>query len=144
MPAYAVIGAQWGDEGKGKVVDYLAEKVNCVVRFAGGNNAGHTVVNEQGEFSLHLVPSGIFWPQVTCIIGNGVVLNPDILLGEMDGLESRGVDTSRIYVSERAHLIMPYHVLLDRLEERSKAPVLLGLLAAGSAPPIWIRSGGWG
>ena len=141
MPAYAVIGAQWGDEGKGKVVDYLAEKVNCVVRFAGGNNAGHTVVNEQGEFSLHLVPSGIFWPQVTCIIGNGVVLNPDILLGEMDGLESRGVDTSRIYVSERAHLIMPYHVLLDRLEERSKGSGAIGTTGSGVGPAYMDKTG---
>ena len=91
MPAYAVIGGQWGDEGKGKVVDYLAEKAHCVVRFSGGNNAGHTVVNQQGEFSLHLVPSGIFWPQVTCIIGNGVVVDPDVFLGELDGLESRAL-----------------------------------------------------
>ena len=118
MPAYAVIGGQWGDEGKGKVVDYLSERAHCAVRYAGGNNAGHPVVNQQGEFSLHLVPSGILWPQVTCVIGNGVVVDPDVLLSELEGLEQRGVDTDRLYVSERAHLIMPYHVLLDQLEEQ--------------------------
>ena len=134
MPAYAVIGGQWGDEGKGKIVDYLAEKARCVVRYAGGNNAGHTVVNQQGEFSLHLVPSGIFWPQTTCIIGNGVVVDPDVLLGELDGLESRGVDASRLYVSERAHLIMPYHILLDGLEERSRGSGALGTTGRGIGP----------
>ena len=134
MPAYAVIGGQWGDEGKGKVVDYLAEKAHCVVRYSGGNNAGHTVVNEDGEFSLHLVPCGIFWPQVTCIIGNGVVVDPDVLIGELDSLESRNVDTSRLYVSERAHLIMPYHVLLDRLEEQSKGAGALGTTGRGIGP----------
>ena len=134
MPAYAVIGGQWGDEGKGKVVDYLAEKAHCVVRYAGGNNAGHTVVNEQGEFSLHLVPSGIFWPQVTCIIGNGVVVDPDVLLGELDGLQARQVDTGRLYVSERAHLVMPYHILLDQLEERSRGSTALGTTGRGIGP----------
>ena len=140
MPAYAVVGAQWGDEGKGKVVDYLSEKANCVVRYGGGNNAGHTVVNEQGEFSLHLVPSGIFWPQVTCIIGNGVVVDPDMLLQELDGLESRGADTSRLYVSERSHLIMPYHILLDRLEERSKGSDAIGTTQSGVGPAYTDKS----
>ena len=134
MPAYAVVGGQWGDEGKGKVVDYLAEKAHCVVRYAGGNNAGHTVVNQQGEFGLHLVPSGIFWPQVTCIIGNGVVVDPDVLLGELGDLESMGVDTSHLYVSERAHLVMPYHILLDQLEERSKGSGALGTTRRGIGP----------
>ena len=134
MPAFAVIGGQWGDEGKGKVVDYLSEKVHCVVRYAGGNNAGHTVVNDQGEFGLHLVPSGIFWPQTTCIIGNGVVVDPDVLISELDSLESRGVDTSRLCVSERAHLIMPYHILLDRLEEEAKGSGALGTTGRGIGP----------
>ena len=107
MPAYGVIGGQWGDEGKGKVIDYLAGGVDCVVRFAGGSNAGHTVVNDLGKFQLHLVPSGICWPQVYAIIGNGVVVDPDVLLGELAMLASRGIDTSNFYVSERAHLIMP-------------------------------------
>ena len=134
MPAYGVIGAQWGDEGKGKVVDYLSENAHCVVRYSGGNNAGHTVVNDQGEFSLHLVPSGILWPQATCIIGNGVVVDPEVLLGEMDALEERGVDTSHLYVSERAHLIMPYHVLLDGLEERARGAGALGTTGRGVGP----------
>ena len=144
MPAYAVVGAQWGDEGKGKVVDYLAEKARCVVRYAGGNNAGHTVVNEQGEFSLHLVPSGVFWPQVTCIIGNGVVVDPDVFLGELDGLEARGVDTSRLYISERSHIIMPYHILLDRLEERSRGSKAIGTTQSGVGPAYTDKAGRMG
>ena len=144
MPAYAVIGGQWGDEGKGKVVDYLAEKAHCVVRYAGGNNAGHTVVTEEGEFSFHLVPSGVFWPQVTCIIGNGVVVDPDVLMGELDYLESRGIDTSRLYVSERAHLIMPYHILLDGLEERSRGSAALGTTGRGIGPAYMDKTGRMG
>jgi adenylosuccinate synthase len=134
MPAYAVIGAQWGDEGKGKVVDYLAEKAHCVVRYAGGNNAGHTVVNEDGQFSLHLVPSGIFWPQVTPVIGNGVVVDPDVLLGELEGLSDRGIDVSRLAVSDRAHVIMPYHIRLDSLEEKSRGSRALGTTGTGIGP----------
>mgnify|MGYP001076962910 FL=1 len=118
MPGYGLIGAQWGDEGKGKVVDYLAERAQWVVRYAGGNNAGHTVINEQGSFSLHLVPSGIFRNHVSCVIGNGVVVDPDVFLSEIEALTARGIDTKKIYLSDRAHLIMPYHVLLDKLEER--------------------------
>ena len=120
MPAYAVIGAQWGDEGKGRVVDYLAQNSHYVVRYSGGNNAGHTVINERGEFAFHLVPTGILSPHVYCIIGNGVVVDPEVLLGEVQGLQAQGVDTSRIYVSDRAHLIMPYHIALDALEERAR------------------------
>ena len=107
MPAFAVIGAQWGDEGKGKIIDYLAGDVDAVVRYAGGNNAGHTVVNQKGKFELHLIPSGICWPGVYGIIGNGVVVNPDVMRGEMDGLAARGIDVSNVRVSERAHVIMP-------------------------------------
>ena len=134
MPAYAVIGGQWGDEGKGKVIDYLAGQVDSVVRYAGGNNAGHTVVNDQGEFQLHLVPSGICWPGVSGIIGNGVVVDPDALLRELDELDSRGIDVSRFYVSERAHLIMPYHVLLDGLEEGAKGAAAIGTTGRGVGP----------
>ncbi len=134
MPAYAVIGGQWGDEGKGKVIDYLAGKVDCVVRYAGGNNAGHTVVNDRGTFQLHLVPSGICWPQVFGIIGNGVVVDPDVLLGELRQLSSRGIDTSKFLVSERAHVIMPYHVLLDQLEEQSRGAEALGTTGRGVGP----------
>ena len=134
MPAYGVIGGQWGDEGKGKVIDYLTGQVDCVVRYAGGNNAGHTVVNDQGTFSLHLVPSGICWPQVYGIIGSGVVVDADAFLAELTNLESRGIDTSRLYVSERAHLIMPYHVLLDKLEEQARGADAIGTTGRGVGP----------
>jgi len=120
MPVVAVIGAQWGDEGKGKVVDLLAEKAQIVMRVSGGDNAGHTVINPFGEFALHLVPSGIFYPRTICIIGNGVAVNPAVLIAEIDQLNRRRVDTSRLYISDRAHLIMPYHILLDGLEEESR------------------------
>ena len=134
MPAYAVIGGQWGDEGKGKVVDYLAETVQAVVRFGGGNNAGHTVVNSRGKFQLHLVPSGICWPEMDSIIGNGVVVDPDGLLTELSELSSRGIDTNRVLVSERAHVIMPYHVLLDSLEEQARGSEALGTTGRGIGP----------
>ncbi|MCD6300371.1 MAG: adenylosuccinate synthetase, partial [Dehalococcoidales bacterium] len=110
MPVIVVVGAQWGDEGKGKIVDLIAEKARVVVRFSGGDNAGHTVINPYGDFRLHLVPSGIFHSQATCIIGNGVVINPSVLIGEIDQLNQRGVDTSGLIISDRANLIMPYHV----------------------------------
>lgn len=134
MPAFAVIGGQWGDEGKGKVIDYLAQSVSGVVRYAGGNNAGHTVVNEKGEFQLHLVPSGICWPDVYGIIGNGVVVDPEVLLGELNELEERGISTERVFISERAHVIMPYHVLLDRLEEESRGNSAIGTTGRGIGP----------
>ena len=108
MPAYAVLGAQWGDEGKGKIVDVLARDMDIVARFSGGNNAGHTVVNDKGRFSVHLVPCGIFWPHTMNLIGNGVVVDPDVLLDEIDSLSGDGIDVAgRIIVSERAHLVMP-------------------------------------
>ena len=141
MPAHAVIGAQWGDEGKGKIIDYLAENADYVVRYSGGNNAGHTVINEQGKFSLHLVPSGIFWPKTTCIIGNGVVVDPDVLIGELDGLHSAGVNTGHLLVSERAHLIMPYHVMLDQLEERSRGAAAIGTTGRGVGPAYVDKTG---
>lgn len=141
MPAYAVIGGQWGDEGKGKVIDYLAGNVDYVVRYAGGNNAGHTVVNEQGTFQLHLVPSGICWPDVHGIIGNGVVVNPDVLRGELDMLSDRGIDTARLYVSERAHVIMPYHILLDNLEEEARGAGAIGTTGQGVGPAYMDKTG---
>ncbi len=134
MPVIAIIGAHWGDEGKGKVVDQLAQQAGAVVRFSGGDNAGHSVVNPYGEFKLHLVPSGIFSPQATCIIGNGVVINPAVLIGEIDELTRRGVDTSRLFVSDRAHLIMPYHILLDGLEEEARGGKALGTTRKGVGP----------
>ena len=134
MPVIAVIGAQWGDEGKGKIVDMLAEKVKMVIRFSGGDNAGHTVVNPHGEFKLHLIPSGIFSPQAISIIGNGVVVNPGVLIKEMDQLNERSVDTSRLFVSDRAHLIMPYHILLDSLEEKARGGKAIGTTGKGIGP----------
>ena len=141
MPAYAVIGGQWGDEGKGKVIDYLAGEVDSVVRYAGGNNAGHTVVNEQGEFQLHLVPSGICWPEVHGIIGNGVVVDPDVLAEEMDMLRGRGIDTSKMHVSERAHIIMPYHIMLDALEEQARGVGAIGTTGRGIGPAYVDKTG---
>ncbi len=134
MPVIAVIGAQWGDEGKGKVVDMLAKKARVVVRFSGGDNAGHTVINPLGEFSLHLIPSGIFSSQTTCIIGNGVAINPTVLLKEIDQLNQRGVDTSQLIISDRAHLIMPYHILLDSLEEKWRGGQAIGTTGRGIGP----------
>ena len=134
MPAYAVIGGQWGDEGKGKIIDYLAGKVKAVVRYAGGNNAGHTVINEKGTFQLHLIPSGICWPGVYGIVGNGVVANPDVMLDELTQLESRGIDVSNVYVSERAHVIMPYHIVQDALEEKARGSSAIGTTGQGVGP----------
>jgi len=134
MSVVAIIGAQWGDEGKGKIVDLLAEKAKAVVRFSGGDNAGHTVVNPYGEFKLHLVPSGIFHPGVVCIIGNGVAVNPVILLEEIDNLRKHNVDTNHLFISDRAHLIMPYHTLLDGLEEERRGKGAIGTTRKGIGP----------
>jgi adenylosuccinate synthase len=134
MPVIAVLGAQWGDEGKGKVVDMLAQQAKVVARFSGGDNAGHSVVNPHGEFKLHLIPSGIFNPGVACIIGNGVVINPKVLIGEIDNLNQRGVDTGNLFISDRAHLIMPYHLLLDGLEEKARGGKAIGTTLKGVGP----------
>jgi len=148
MPVIAVIGGQWGDEGKGKVVDLLAQKARVVARFSGGDNAGHTVVNPYGKFRLHLVPAGIFSPDTICIIGNGVVINPPVLINEIDELNQHGVDTTRLFISDRAHLIMPYHILLDGLEEESRGGKAIGTTRKGVGPAftdkaarLGIRSG---
>ncbi|MBA7606935.1 Adenylosuccinate synthetase [subsurface metagenome] len=134
MPVIAIVGAQWGDEGKGKVVDMLAQQARMVVRFSGGDNAGHSVVNPSGEFKLHLIPSGIFNAGVACIIGNGVVINPKVLIGEIDNLNELGVDTSHLFISDRAHLIMPYHLLLDGLEEEARGGKAIGTTRKGVGP----------
>ena len=131
MPAYAVIGGQWGDEGKGKIIDYLARDASAVARYSGGNNAGHTVINDAGTFKLHLVPSGICWPHVTNIIGNGVVVDPDVLLGEINELN---LTPEQLVVSDRAHLILPYHVMLDKLEEARRGNDALGTTGRGVGP----------
>ena len=134
MPAYAVIGGQWGDEGKGKVIDYLSEHVTMVARYSGGNNAGHTVLNASGEFKFHLMPSGVIWPQVTPVIGNGVVVDPHVLIDEINDLRARGIDVSKLQVSDRAHIIMPYHVRLDQLEEIGRGQDALGTTGRGVGP----------
>jgi adenylosuccinate synthase len=135
MPAYAVVGAQWGDEGKGKIVDLLAERAKVVVRFSGGDNAGHTVINRFGKFVLHLIPCGIFYPHTVCIIGNGVALNPAALFEEMDSLSKRGIsDFSRLYVSDRTNLIMPYHQLIESLEEKALGAKAIGTTGKGIGP----------
>lgn len=134
MAVVAIVGGQWGDEGKGKIIDHIAEKATMVARFSGGDNAGHTVINPYGEFRLHLVPSGIFNAQVTCVIGNGVAINPPVLLQEIAELNSHGISTSRLFISDRAHLIMPYHTLLDGLEEDRRSKGALGTTRRGIGP----------
>jgi adenylosuccinate synthase len=128
------VGAQWGDEGKGKVTDLLAERAEMVVRFQGGNNAGHTIVRDGEEFKFHLIPSGILYPDKTCAIGNGVVLDPRILLGEIDGLRRNGVDVGNLRISANAHLIMPYHVLLDTAGETKLGKLSIGTTRRGIGP----------
>jgi len=118
VPATIVIGTQWGDEGKGKLTDLLAKEMQVVVRYQGGHNAGHTIVVDGERFALQLLPSGVLYPYITPVIGNGVVVEPKVLIDEMDSLERRGVDCSRLVVSGSAHLIMPYHQELDALTER--------------------------
>ncbi len=134
MPVVALIGAQWGDEGKGHLVDLLANKARLVVRYGGGNNAGHTVVNHLGTFKLHLAPSGIFDPATVNVIGPGVVVDPEVLIGELHELESRGISTAKLFISERAHVIMPYHVMLDQLQEESRGEGKIGTTGRGIGP----------
>ena len=118
MPAIVLVGAQWGDEGKGKATDLLGSRVDAVVKFNGGNNAGHTIVIDGEKYALHLLPSGILTPGCTPVIGNGVVIDLGVLFDEIDGLEARGVDTSRLLVSASAHVIPPYNRTLDKVTER--------------------------
>ena len=141
MPAYAVIGAQWGDEGKGKIVDLLAENMDFVVRYAGGNNAGHTVKNPTGDFQLHLIPSGICSPGVVSIIGNGVVIDPDALFKELESLDELGLINNNLFLSDRAHVIMPYHILIDLLEERARGDASIGTTGRGVGPAYMDKIG---
>lgn len=134
MPSVVVVGAQWGDEGKGKIVDLLASKADVVVRYQGGNNAGHTVKIDDEVFKLHLIPSGILSQGVVCVIGNGVVVDPVVLIQEMDSLAARGIDISRLVVSENAHVIMPYHKVLDRVQEEAKGDEKIGTTGRGIGP----------
>ena len=134
MTVTAVVGTQWGDEGKGKVVDYLASDADLVVRYNGGDNAGHTIVNDLGTFKLRLVPSGVFNRTATCLIGPGVVVNPQTLLSELADLSSRGVPTDAVFVAERAHVVMPYHLVLEGLLELSRGEMAQGTTGRGIAP----------
>ena len=134
MPGIALVGLQWGDEGKGKVTDLLAEKTDLVVRYQGGNNAGHTIVVGGERYALHLIPTGVLYPHCVPVIGAGVVVNPEVLIEEMDALEARGIDTSRLLVSGNAHLIMPYHLELDRVTERRLGKNRLGTTKRGIGP----------
>src|SRR5436309_10323055 len=134
MPGIVIVGAQWGDEGKGKVVDLLADRADAVIRFQGGNNAGHTIVRGDEQFKFHLIPSGILYPGKRCIIGNGVVIDPRVLTDEIDNLKARGVDTSGLRVSANAHLIMPYHLLLDSAGEARLGKLQIGTTRRGIGP----------
>ena len=134
MPAIVLVGAQWGDEGKGKATDLLGGRVDYVVRYQGGNNAGHTVVIGDRKFALHLLPSGILTPEVVPVIGNGVVIDPAVLMTEIAGLESKDVDTSKLVISANAHLITPYHVTLDKVGERFLGKAKIGTTGRGIGP----------
>ncbi|MDP4126823.1 MAG: adenylosuccinate synthase [Bacillota bacterium] len=134
MAAVVLIGSQWGDEGKGKITDFLAEKAKVVVRYQGGNNAGHTVVANGEEFKLHLIPSGILYEDKVCVIGNGVVIDPKVLIEELDYLAARGIKTGKLLISSNAHVIMPYHKVLDGLEEEARGDHKIGTTKRGIGP----------
>jgi adenylosuccinate synthase len=134
VPGVVIVGAQWGDEGKGKVVDLLAEQADVVIRFQGGNNAGHTIVRDGEEFKFHLIPSGILYPGKTCAIGNGVVIDPNVLTGELDALRRKRIDVSGLRISANAHLIMPYHVMLDTAGEAKLGKYEIGTTKRGIGP----------
>ncbi|WP_287152614.1 adenylosuccinate synthase [Candidatus Solincola tengchongensis] len=134
MPGIVVVGTQWGDEGKGKVIDLLSDDMHMVVRFHGGNNAGHTIVYDGETLKLHLIPSGILYPHIVPVIGNGVIVNPAVLLEEMESLAGMGVDTERLRISYNAHVILPYHEVLDGLLEESRGSASLGTTRRGIGP----------
>jgi adenylosuccinate synthase len=134
MPGIVIVGTQWGDEGKGKVTDLLAEHAEVIVRFQGGNNAGHTIIRNGDVFKFHLIPSGILHPGKTCVIGNGVVVDPGVLIDELDGLRRRGIDPSGLRISANAHLIMPYHVMLDTAGEAKLGKLSIGTTKRGIGP----------
>jgi adenylosuccinate synthase len=134
MPGIVIVGAQWGDEGKGKVTDLLADRASMVIRFQGGNNAGHTIVRDGQEFKFHLIPSGILYRGKTCAIGNGVVVDPRVLLEELESLRRAGIDAGGLRISANAHLIMPYHVLLDQAGETKLGKLSIGTTRRGIGP----------
>src|SRR5215212_921873 len=134
MAGIVIVGAQWGDEGKGKIVDLLAEQADLVIRFQGGNNAGHTIVRDEVKWKFHLIPSGILYPGLKCAIGNGVVIDPKVLTGELDDLRAKGIDLSGLRISANAHLIMPYHMLLDHAGEARLGKLQIGTTRRGIGP----------
>lgn len=134
MPVTIVLGGQWGDEGKGKIIDALAARAQVVIRANGGANAGHTVVTDQGIFKFHLIPSGILHPDCLCLIGAGVILDPALLLKELQEIQERGIDTGNLRISSRSHLIMPYHPILDQLEEEHRGDEKIGTTQRGMGP----------
>jgi adenylosuccinate synthase len=134
MPNVIVVGLQWGDEGKGKIVDFLSEKADVVARYQGGHNAGHTVVINNEKFILHLIPSGILYKGKTCLIGNGVVVDPAALIEEINGLKERGIEISNLFLSKNAHLIMPYHIALDKENEKLRGAKNIGTTGRGIGP----------
>src|SRR5438093_6670474 len=134
MPGIVIVGAQWGDEGKGKLTDLLAERADVVVRFQGGNNAGHTIVRDGEEFKFHLIPSGILYAGKVCVIGNGVVIDPAVLIGELEALRRRRIDVGGLRISANAHLIMPYHVMLDTAGEAKLGKLSIGTTRRGIGP----------
>ncbi len=135
MSVIVVIGGQWGDEGKGRIVDLLAQDAHIVARYSAANNAGHTIINELGEFKLHLVPAGIFYPDKICVIGNGVIVDPNVLLQEIAELEERGVIVKdRLFISDRAHILMPYHKIIEELDEKLRGKHAIGTTGRGVTP----------
>ncbi|WP_018249447.1 adenylosuccinate synthase [Orenia marismortui] len=144
MSTIVVVGTQWGDEGKGKITDMIGEETDAVVRYQGGNNAGHTVVVGDKEYKLHLIPSGILYDNTKCVIGNGVVIDPKVLIEELDYLAEKGVEVNNLYISSKAHLIMPYHRSLDKAEEIRKANAKIGTTGKGIGPVYMDKIGRFG
>ncbi len=134
MSTVVVVGTQWGDEGKGKITDFLAENAEVVARYQGGNNAGHTITIKEAKYKLHLIPSGIFYSDKTCVIGNGMVIDPKALIEELDYLHGHGFATDKLKISNRAHLIMPYHLKIDAVEEEMRGPNKIGTTKKGIGP----------
>ncbi len=134
MTSVVVVGTQWGDEGKGKITDFLSKKADVIARFSGGDNAGHTIKIGEETYKLHLIPSGIFYKEKTSVMGNGMVINPKSLVNELKGLQARGIDTSNLRISNRAHVILPYHIYQDKVEEEARGDKKIGTTCKGIGP----------
>src|SRR5690625_4019653 len=134
MSSVVVVGTQWGDEGKGKISDFLAQNAEVVARYQGGNNAGHTIVFDDVTYKLHLIPSGIFFPEKVCVLGNGMVIDPKAFVEELKYLHEKGISTENLRVSNRAHVILPYHIKLDQLQEEEKGTNKIGTTGKGIGP----------